>query len=450
MELFTLRENQWMPLWQAERQQSSQKQLEEFMLLAQKTAQIIKANLGLRFMPFEIKLLGANLSIRAQGIAGFFKIGHSSFQVQPKFIDTEGSESWQRSVLHILHRVRPSKLSAFKGMMGQERLSFVDHIALAYIDALNVGLLSEGVHTYSSSQQFSGVLKGRLDLGRQLSSLFSQPHLLACEVDSLDTNNDCNHLLHWALNYLKRLVLNAKIAGALIAIQHKLPPLVSSARLPQRLPPFLPNQYANWRVAVDLASSLATSIGHGQYLGRLESYGYLLNMEKVYEKLIEKSIPKIKTLLESAGYENLSFLAQPHTIYARARTAGHNHYYSIPDNMVLSHGLPLVIIDAKYKSMADFHDRKTKRPQNGDIYQLFGALIAHQCEAGLLLYPKVESENEYEDDVLKYWEIPFGNGFKLIGAVALDMGNLDTVEKIAAFDAQIFAKVRELLANIVS
>ena len=51
-------------------------------------------------------------------------------------------------------------------------------------------------------------------------------------------------------------------------------------------------------------------------------------------------------------------------------------------------GLPLVVVDAKYKS---FEDRKDAIPQyglrNDDFYQVLTAAIAHEARLALLLYP---------------------------------------------------------------
>jgi 5-methylcytosine-specific restriction endonuclease McrBC regulatory subunit McrC len=60
--------------------------------------------------------------------------------------------------------------------------------------------------------------------------------------------------------------------------------------LPTQLPLATPPQYKHFSEAIEIASLLARGYGYGHEAGRSSGYGYVVNMEKVFEGFVERSL----------------------------------------------------------------------------------------------------------------------------------------------------------------
>lgn len=413
-----------------------------------KASRQLHLTLGLRPNSISVETRYNDLWLRVSGIAGILKIGSFTFQITPKFVGRVESDHWQNSILRIIQRVQSKHFTRFRVHgLNQERLSIIDHIALAYIDALSNGLRGDPVQVYKTHDHSGEYMRGRLDLGIQIRTLFSKPHILYSEISILDSNNECNQLLHWGVQQLKKLVLNNNIYNQLSKLQSQLPIINLRAAIPAKLPPFIPPQYKPWQEAVDIAVSLAKGTGAGQSKGKTEGYGYLLNMERLFEGFIEHSLIKTKPFWENKGFTNITFHPQHSKLFATTLNEDQSNYFSIPDNLICNNNKPLILVDAKYKSLVDSEDNKKKRPLISDVYQLFSALVAHDCKVGLLIYPKIADNNIKNLDEIKLWEINNQTGKVIIGALSVDISLLNSADSLRMFDENLFLNIFKLTSS---
>jgi len=276
-----LRENDWTPLRSLV--DSPGGSADDWQEAAEALAGGLRQTLRLRHLPLQTEVSAGSLRIRASGIAGTLRLRNVTFDVAPKFI-TPGTDpaTWQNSIFSILGRATGSRLAYSRVThIAQAPASFVDHLALAYLDALEMGLSTEAINTYKVREDRLPVLRGRLNLRRQLASIFEHPHLLECDFDELNTDNAYNHLFHWACDRLALLVMDGAIRSRLLSMEWRLPPVAGPARMPSRFPlPILP-QYRSWTEAIEIGSLLAMGSSHAMRKGIVTGYGLVLGMERL-------------------------------------------------------------------------------------------------------------------------------------------------------------------------
>lgn len=440
-----VRENEWRPVSDLVGYELSLEDERSWEREAQKKGERIRRDLRLRHVPVSLEARGGALHLRAMGIAGSLLLRGCTIQIVPKFVGAEKlAAAWQQTILTMLARAR-RRIFTYSPVrrIGLRPVSFVDHMALAYADTLERALGQEPIHAYRTQEERAPYLRGRLAVERQIQALLDRPHQIHCNVDYLDTDNQFNHLLHWAGRRFCALVLDGHVRHRLSVVLRELPAVSEPLRLATHLPLLPPAQYEHFSEALEIASILARGYGHAQEPGRYSGYGYVLNMERLFEGFVEESLKHAVTFVDS------SYVVQPQVSRLYATAIGHSgkSYFTRPDNVIYdAHERVLLLLDAKYKKLAEADEGDSSRPNNSDIYQLFASLASHECERGLLLYPRLLEDTEVGDGTVRYWEL-HGAGRKfLAGAAAVDICGLTSRADLAAFDQQLAKLVQQVLA----
>jgi len=420
--------------------------LQKWQAAIEFTSDLIRKDLGLREDPLVVSPKDQNVTLTVSGIVGLLKIRNLTLQVAPKFVSGRVSIArWQASVLNMLAVARRKGFTYSRvDTIGSGRASFIDHIALAYADALDKALRHEAIQTYKTREETSYHLRGALLVERQLQSIVTNPKLLHCRVSYLDTDNPFNQLLHWAGQALLRATFDSSVRRALAATLEKLPDVSSFPTYLLHIPRYLLRQYEHYGEAFDIAVTLARGYGYGQHSGTQPGYGYVLNMEKIFEGLGENSLTaRARTTRRPGGCE---CLPQKSAILAIAASGNCGDYYTRPDNILTIDESAVLLIDAKYKKASSFDVSKHHRPENTDLYQLFASLIAHRCEKALLVYPMMVTDQQEADSELRVWRIRLSEDKAvLIAAMGLDISDLTAPHQLHRIQDQLLAGIEKVL-----
>lgn len=394
----------------------------------------LKRNLGMRENPIFVSYENGEYSLKFTGISGVLSLGNLEFEIIPKFIN-EQDQKWRSSIFNLISISRrkwihPEHFTS----LGADKLNFYDHLALAFIDALNKALMYEPIQSYSSFVNESRYLRGRLLVNDQISKVLTKPGILVTEVDVYNTENEYNFLIKWALNQLLTRTKNLSIKAKLRSLGESIPLVSKSYVIPiqSKLPP----QYKHYEEVIELSNMLAKGIAKSHKHGEESGYGYVLNMESIYEGFIENLLRKI--VKEEEGWQ---FQAQSSQMFAEAVTEGENSFFTIPDNKILIDNEPRILIDAKYK--ASLKSSKNKRPVSSDFYQIFSSLVAHGCNIGLLINPR--ESNEAHEEIISLWEIDFKGEKFTIGSFSLDISDLKTLVGVNKVKQSLTEKIKELI-----
>lgn len=391
--------------------------------LAEK-AEEIKRTLGLRSQPIQIYTRAGKRKIKFTGIAGVVSLRNVEIEIMPKFLKDGGN--WRESLFNMIYRAKSNRLFSQKSShISTMRYSFYDHVALMFYDALKAALGNDRIHTYRLVEENSRYLKGRILFDQQMRNIITHPGVIYYECDSFDTNNEFNYLLRWCLDTLVIKVCNTQIKTKLKSLTEEMPKVTQKYNIPVEAK--LPPQYAHFCEAVEIANTLASGCSYVHSSKKGAGIGYVVNTEVIYEKFIEKILQQMKT----AAYD-LKSEPQSSMIFAKAASTRTSSYYTIPDNKLYKNGIPVLLVDAKYKNI--YADERQKKPVNSDIYQLFSSLVTHGCRKGVLISP-CESDTPVTEHS---WIICGDTKRYELFSLTVDMSDLSSASKIEILKNRLF------------
>ena len=409
----------------------------------------IKSRLGLRAEPFRFRGSGAGIELQVFGVAGTLSLDEVSLQIVPKFVgDTNRLEEWDSTTLFLLEALAGKHVISLLAARQQWRShSVLDLIAYAFADSAERALLDQPIHAYRQREESSVVLRGRLNIGRQVRNLVRAPHLLECDVDQLDTENAFNDVLKWAASVLAHAARDGDLKRRLQSLAQTLPgnvELSASQRYTRLIPP---PQFQGWVDALELARLLANGMTLSKRGGVGSGYSLLFNMERAFERFVEVALDHVVRQCP----KELTARRQAWATYGLPDFVGGKLLRCRPDNVLCRAENPVMVVDAKYKLLDDelapsSGELPNSAPVSQDVYELLGGMAAHGCDTGLLVYPSASSVIPY----VRTWLIDVYGRRVRVGALAVDLLTLRSraemaklfgtvAEKIAAYESTVSA-----------
>lgn len=210
----------------------------------------------------------------------------------------------------------------------------------------------------------------------------------------------------------------------------------------KRLQP--PPQYHIWSEALEIAELLSLGLSHTSGRGVQQGYSFVFNMERLFEHFVDNCVGRTVSLLNFPG---LTAKSQVTTPYAHPHSETKFRFFSRPDNLIVQHGKPKIVVDAKYKRLSDSEGMRDRKPINADVYELVAAMTAHDCRIGLLVYPRVVGDSVLMDHKLHTWTVNAYGTTLLIGALALDLTSLHSRTDLGELDRKLAESLTSLLAE---
>ena len=398
-------------------------------------------SLGLREWPLRLVEHEDGPMLGTVGVAGTLRIGSRELDIAPKHVFDIESSTWRQGLIAIMERIAKKRVDfSASNRLDLGHGTFADYFAFSFAIALDHATRQEPIRLYAARRELTPVLRGRLLIGEQMRSTLTAPHLLACEVDRLDTDNPINQLLVWAGQHLLSVATDGRVRRLL---SHQLDKIrdvtITQPSLPLRST--LPRQFAHYSPAVDLATALARARGPHSEASVGIGAGFLVGTERMFERFVEQSLA---TVAQHAAWD---VLAQQREPFAQP-VIGNNGstFFSKPDNVIRVNGNTRLVVDSKYKRFEDATDETVgSRPTNADLYQLAAAAVAHGCTRALLIYPRLNSTTS-KDSPIRWWQVRGHRDAALrVGVVTVDLKSLGQRSGMVDFDAQLRRKIDEAL-----
>lgn len=411
---------------------------EAALLEVGRKSQVLKNALKLRAGPLAVHYEDGFPTLQITGIAGSARLFGNRVEILPKFGD---ERSWHENISILLARAYGTKfhLQELQGT-SRDRLNFIDHVAFAFANALEGGLLDGPITTYRDFEHRASVAKGRIDIRRTVTAVLRSPGTIFSQTSELDADNPYNRLLHAAADALLRLVENRDIRNALSQAREALPPLPQSSAHPSRWPDRPPVQFAGYTEALEIAAAVLQGRDWGISSAVSTAFGYIVAMEKLFENFVENTLKYAVDLLPPSL--NATSRGQVRTVFAEPRTLGRRAYYTQPDNVIDVQARPTVIVDAKYKRFADAETGDAGRPSNSDVYQMFASMAAQGCRVALLIYPTMTDLKEPSPT----WHMKIGSEDAFVAAAGLPMSELRRLGDLGLQDKLLAQHCANLIA----
>ena len=398
----------------------------------------LRRRLGLRGDPITVDP-EADFSVTVQGVAGTLTVGSFSLEVAPKFLD-EPTGDWSADLLAMMARTEPHhyKWAASAGVR-RHQLLFRDHLAEAFAEALERALMSEAIHMYRTVEETAPVLRGRMNIVRQLRSVHSRPHLIESDVARLDTDNEFNRLLDWAAARLAAITNDEALSRRLRRYRTRLPAVTPSAR-PRPLRSAPPPQYRSWRQPLAIANMLAANLGYVVADAAAHGVTLVTETERLFERFIEVSLAEALRLLPGLG---LDLHPQASASFASPTHSPGRVFSPRPDDVLSRGGQPVLIIDAKYKRLHRSVSEPLGRFHSDDIYQLVASMVAHGCLVGLLVYPRSGTATGAAS---LSWRVPVFGSTAFVHVLEVECRGLAEPSGFQTFDRALAGSLEQLVA----
>ncbi|OKY77100.1 MAG: McrBC 5-methylcytosine restriction system component [Candidatus Methanohalarchaeum thermophilum] len=292
-----------------------------------------------------------------------------SIQIQPKAAG---------NILPLFRYAEGTDASIIKGEIALSKGEFfIDSIAQLFLDELK-NLIQKGLKkSYNQVNMEKKYLRGNLDIQKQLQKKTDFSSKFFCNFEELNRDNLVNQSIIYSLQILLHLTNKKGLKSNLDYFKKLLNKKITLRKIkPFELQFIHLNRLSRHYQRIIEFCSLIIKNAYVQDIeeGKRASYSILVNMETIFEKVIEKAIKEgfkdteiniisqkeIKNLLEGKPPVNLR-----------------------PDILMKNEEETILVADSKWKT-----SRK-----NSDIYQIVAYQISEDV-SGLLIYPQQEGEME--------------------------------------------------------
>jgi 5-methylcytosine-specific restriction enzyme subunit McrC len=264
--------------------------------------------------------------------------------------------------------------------------------ALDFLAGRLAALLAEraaaGLHrAYAERLERGPFLQGRLDVAAQVRESGARKDGLHCRFEEFTSDVPCNQLPKAVAEMLLRSPLAGERTRSLL--RHSLigfGGIQAAALGPDSFALAEPDRLTeSYRPLLDLCRLLADALAPGSRDGTTASPGFLLDMERVFERYVTRGI--VDAL---AGRSHYRVDVQPCHL-ANRPVPGQPDIHLRPDLVLTRDGQPLVVIDCKWKDLAG------SPPATEDLYQVLAYCTALGVDRAVLVYPGTRTRFwEYE------------------------------------------------------
>jgi 5-methylcytosine-specific restriction enzyme subunit McrC len=265
--------------------------------------------------------------LKAESKVGFVAVQDIQVNINPRFPIY--------NIFYLLGLVDAIKLEKEKVIIEQNS-DFLTILFQTFLQSVSETTRKGLLRDYVNLEEYSRVLKGRFDFGRQIKTHPGSYYPFAVVFDDFVEDIPENQILKWALqislkyglkkqrfrNVAQSLLLNFKDVSEINEM-----PLWNSTRLNQHY----------WD-SMKLAALIVAGNGFSESVGSIEIHGFSIEMHKVFEDFVAKQLDS--RIKNSSNY----VLAQK-----RLALDTKGIYHERPDVIWYRNGKPFQVIDTKYK-----------------------------------------------------------------------------------------------------
>ncbi len=254
----------------------------------------------------------------------------------------------------------------------------LDGIMVAYVREL-CRLVDRGLtHGYSRRRETLPLVRGRLDIWAQLHTNAGARHRFVCVFDEFSADTPENRILLAALDVVRASCGRGLGLGA--GVQHCLRALsgVPGASVGARdLSDVRTPGSEHYRTPLALARLLLDGCGASHRPGARAAPALIVDMPRLFERFV------------------CGVLARGLPRHLRVRQAGHTialdedrRTLLAPDALIECGGVPVCVVDAKYKLGERGAQATHQEPGADDLYQMLAYCVGYQATEAVLVYPE--------------------------------------------------------------
>ena len=386
-------------------------------------AAAIRANRRLQ-LPQQHVLTRTRDGLKAGQTVGILSVPGQTVEILPKIDGENGAV--RKALIRMLAvslgvRVAAGELSA----LDTQRRDLLELLARLFADRLLAAVRRGLPRRYIAHENDLPVLRGRLNVTRQVTHLAVRPDRLACRYDELSEDTPLNRVLKAAVTRLARLVRApanirslAELAARFEAVSDSPHPLREAVRLDRTNTAFH-DLHRMARLFLDDEWQSTTS-------GVANGFALLFPMHKLFEEFVGCCLKRAL----APHPVHLQYGRQRRGKFVLADDRG-GLFGTYPDAVAEMPKSKVVVLDTKWKELKPGEDRRKVGVEQGDVYQMLAYSRAWGATRLILLYPWRKETSD--KGILRRWMVANSN-------CALDIATVD----VGAPD-RVVATLREIV-----
>lgn len=323
-------------------------------------------------------------SLKLAQYVGLVNIGGRVLEVLPKLGATQDAATCRGTLLRLLHLAHDRPLFS-QGKVDHDlrRQSLLDVFVAAFLESLLVIVRVGLLRRYRTEEDDLGVVRGRLELKRQIGVHGMRVDRIACRFDDLTVDNPWNQVLKSAMISVRPWMQSAttrrhwlELAAVFEEVTPSPDPLLEIARIRAD------RQSSYYQTAMHWAGWILKLLSPNLRAGGREAPELLFDMNRLFESAVATQIRRrsrrfgVSVDVQNHGRHLASFDATPAVPF----------FGLIPDVVVRDRNEIVSVVDTKWSEI--HHDRHGRLvPPDHHVYQLNAYASAFDCEEFVLLYP---------------------------------------------------------------
>ena len=310
--------------------------------------------------------------LRAQQVVGILTVPGITVEILPKVDGEDGAvRAALVQMLAVARGIRPAPgdLAA----MDTQRHDLLELLIRLFADRLLAAVRRGLPQRYIPHEEDLGVLRGAMNVKRQLTSLVTRPDLVACRFDEMSEDTPLNRVFKTAVTLLANLTCTWENHRRLMELLARLDNVATSAS-PLQEPVALDRTNNAFHDIHPLAVLFLRGDWQQTATGRASGFSLLFPMNELFEEFVGRSLQK------ALGADQVRLQHQ-------RRALNSPRYLLRPDMVVDVHGQPVVVLDTKWKRLGD-------GPSRDDVNQMLVYGQAYGAERVILVYPWHEAVGE--------------------------------------------------------
>jgi 5-methylcytosine-specific restriction enzyme subunit McrC len=327
-------------------------------------------------------------AIRARGVVGVIAASGCTLEILPK-IDVPGEEGGRatgnirRRLVHMLAVALDLKIEAGQiTALDWQRETMLEILVRLFSEKL-VDAVRQGIpRRYVEHADDLPVLRGRLNVTRQFTTLAVAPSRLACRYDALTPDIALNRIMKAAITRLSRIARTPdnqhRLRELAFAYADIAPVPVPALRWRDVV---LDRTNERWRELLNLARLLLGERFQTTSGGGSEGFSLMFEMNTLFEEYVAR-------MLRSAlSHTDLRVVSQGGRLYCLEDEDRRQIFQTRPDILIKRGDAVLQVIDTKWKRITGRIDDPKRGVSQADVYQMMAYGRLYQCGKLTLLYP---------------------------------------------------------------
>ncbi len=329
-------------------------------------------------------------ALAAQNLVGTVATGGTSCEILPK-IDREVTGD-SAEVPALRHQLVHMLAVAHDLPIADDAATLLDtqrHTLLEVLIGRWANLAGEAVRrgiprAYVAHEEDLPALRGRLDATRQFTTLAASPHRLACRYEEFSDDIALNQVIKAAIVRLRRLArshANQRALAELALIYADVADVPAALLRWDRV--VLDRTNARWQGLLRLARLILGDRFQNSAAGGADGFALLFDMNALFERYVARLLEPIAT---AAGLTARAQGGYRHCLYPESGDPA--LFATQPDLRLLrGTGEVALVIDTKWKCLADGAVDGKRGVKQGDLYQMMAYAQLYACNRLVLLYP---------------------------------------------------------------